>query len=157
ASVILLKTSATTRSITTSMFGALRISTHMAIGRSRPITVGSGNHIIPPSISTPIGRRIDMATGFGVRRTVGPGWDMSHGVGPLITTDAVSFTTGTGHGVLVAPTSAITVGGVPHSSLLSLSTTIIAGIRSTITNEIPIHDITTDIRMGRITIPTGMV
>src|SRR5262245_49319098 len=72
-SVILLNTFVTTRSTTTSTFGALRISTPMAIGPTQPITDGSGNHVTTLSMSTRIGRRIVTVTGFGVLRMVGHG------------------------------------------------------------------------------------
>ena len=87
---------------------------HTAIGVTRPTTAGSGDRMRAPLTSTLIGRHIDMVTGYGVRRMVGPGWAMNPGDGRHITTDDGCITTVTGRGVLGVHTSDITAGGDPR-------------------------------------------
>src|ERR1041385_2779053 len=99
-----------TRNITTTIFGAPKISTPMEVGVIRLTMVGFGAQTRLQLVTT-TGRRIAMVTGIIVRPTVGPGSVMNRGVGRLITMAVGFITTIIGLGVRVASFIVSAVGG----------------------------------------------
>ena len=104
---------------------------------------GFGDHMPAALARTATGPHIAMAIGHGVRLMVGPGLDMSHGDGRLITTGVGSTTTITGPGVRAVSTTAIEVGGDPRWFHSTSTITIAIGIHSIITIAIRARDTAT--------------
>ena len=134
--------SSPTSSISTNTFGVQKISMPMAIGITPTILAGSGDRGLQRSVVLATGRRIDTDIGPGARHMAGPGSDMKHGVGRLITTAVGFITMATGPGVHVAGFTETEVGGVQRllrSCSTFLLATTFAGIHCRTTKGIRIR------------------
>jgi hypothetical protein len=98
-------------SITTTLYGARKISMLTVLGLTPTNTAGFGGRTPAQSIAIPTGRRIVTVAGCGFHLMAGPGSAMNPGVGRLITMAAGFTTTTTGPGARAASSTGIAAGG----------------------------------------------